>query len=82
MEVDADFAEALCVLEQVPAMDLDWAAMTRDTRAALERMPAVREAFLATFDRPTRAVLEARAEALRGELSPREAYRDIPAGRR
>lgn len=82
MEVDADFGEALYVLDQTPAMDLDWSAMVHDTKAALVRMPSVLEALLATFDGPTRAMLEGRAEAVRGEFSPREAYRDIPVGRR
>ena len=79
LEVDADFAEALHVLKQAPR-NIDWGAMERDTRASLARVSVVREALLATFDAPTRIILEARAEALRRDLSPQEAYRDIPEG--
>ncbi len=77
LELDADFAEALQVLRQAPR-DIDWAAMERDTRASLARVSGVRETLLATFDAPTRIILEARAEALRRDLPPQEAYRDIP----
>lgn len=79
-ELDADFAEALWVLDQPdqPLEKFDLRAMARDTLASLARLVAVREAFLAVFDAPTRAQLEARVQATRSVLSPRDAYLDIP----
>jgi hypothetical protein len=53
-ELDADFAEALYVLDR-PPRGLDWRMMIDDTRASLMRLPALREAFLVTFDPSTRA---------------------------
>jgi hypothetical protein len=76
-ELDADFGEALWVLDQPPGR-FDLAAMARDTLASLDRVPAAREAFLAMFDAHTRALLGARAEATRRMLSPDDAYLDIP----
>lgn len=76
-ELDGDFAEALWVLDQPPEK-FDLRAMARDTLASLARLVAVREAFLAVFDAPTRAQLEARVQATRSVLSPRDAYLDIP----
>jgi hypothetical protein len=76
-ELDADFAEALYVLDRPPSR-LDWDAMIDDTRASLKRLPALYEAFLATFDAPTRAALEERASLTRDVLSPTDAYLEIP----
>ena len=76
-ELDADFAEALYVLDRPPG-GLDWSAMIGDTRASLERLPAAREAFLARFDEPTRAEIEERAKMMRDALLPEEAYLEIP----
>jgi hypothetical protein len=76
-ELDADFGEALWVLDQPPGK-FDLAAMARDTLASLDRVPAAREAFLAVFDAPTRAQLGARVQATRSMLSPEDAYLDIP----
>ena len=75
-ELDADFAEALHVMEQPGRFD--FAAMVRDTMASLERLPVAREKFLALFDGPTRARLVERATATRGVLRPEEAYHAIP----
>jgi hypothetical protein len=76
-ELDADFGEALWVLDQPPGR-FDLAAMARDTLASLDRVPAAREAFLVLFDAPTRALLAARVESTRRMLSPEDAYLDIP----
>lgn len=76
-ELDADFAEALSVLDQAPGR-FDLAQMTRDTTASLERLPTAREQFLACFDAPTRAKLAERVAATREVLRPEEAYLDIP----
>lgn len=76
-ELDADFGEALWVLDQPPGR-FNLSAMARDTMASLDRVPAAREAFLAMFDAPTRVHLEARVETTRRMLLPDDAYLDIP----
>ena len=76
-ELDADFAEALWVLDQPPGR-FDWSAMVKDTLAALARLAATRDGFLGSFDAPTRARIEDRAQATRTVLAPEDAYLDIP----
>lgn len=76
-ELDADFAEALSVLDEAPGR-VDLVQMTRDTTASLERLPGAREKFLACFDASTRARLVERAAATREVLRPEDAYLDIP----
>ena len=78
-ELDADFAEALWVLDQ-PRGRFDLTAMTRDTVESLARLPAARERFLALFDGLTRELLEQRVQVTRGGLSPDDAYLEIPGG--
>ena len=76
-ELDADYAEALWVLDQPPGA-FDLTAMARDTGDSLARLPTARKRFLALFDGPTRAVLEQRVQTTRGSLSPDDAYLEIP----
>lgn len=76
-ELDADFAEALHVMDLPPGR-FDFAAMVRDTMASLASLPAAREEFLACFDGPTREQLVQRAAATRAVLQPDEAYLGIP----
>jgi len=76
-ELDADYAEALWVLDQ-PRGAFDLTAMTRDTLESLARLPAVRGSFVALFDGPTVEVLEQRVQATRRELSPSDAYLEVP----
>jgi hypothetical protein len=76
-ELDADFAEALWVLDQ-PRGRFNLTAMANDTLASLSRLAPARAAFLATFDDATRAALEDRAQATRTVLSPTDAYLEIP----
>lgn len=76
-ELDADFAEALHVMDLPPGR-FDFAAMVRDTMASLASLPATREEFLACFDGPTRARLLQRAAATRAVLQADEAYLGIP----
>lgn len=76
-ELDADFAEALWVLDQ-PKKAFDRAAMTRDTVAALARLPEARKRLLALFDDPTRALAEERSQVIRRRLSPNDAYLEVP----
>jgi hypothetical protein len=76
-ELDADFAEALWVLDQ-PRGRFNLSAMVDDTLASLSRLAPARAAFLASFDDATRAALEDRAHATRTVLSPTDAYLEIP----
>lgn len=76
-ELDADFAEALYVLDR-PPVDLDWEAMIGDTQGSLQRLAGAREAFLARFDNETRAEIEERARRMRDMLLPEDAYLEIP----
>jgi hypothetical protein len=76
-ELDADFAEALYVLDRPPS-GLDWKAMIGDTRVSLQRLETAREALLARFDAPTRAELEERARSIRDALLLQDAYLEIP----
>jgi hypothetical protein len=76
-ELDADFAEALWVLDQ-PRGRFNLSAMIEDTLAALSRLAPARAAFLASFDGETKAAIEERAQATRTVLSPTDAYLEIP----
>ena len=82
-ELDADFAEALWVLEQAPgkaSRRFDMAMMMRDTLRSLDQLADVRERFLAVFDVTTRAQIENRAQATRDVLPVADAYLEIPSG--
>jgi hypothetical protein len=76
-ELDADFAEALHVMDLSPR-NISVGLMLRDTEASLARIAAVREDLLAILQAPDRARLEARVPAVRATLSPADAYIDIP----
>jgi hypothetical protein len=76
-ELDADFAEALWVLDR-PRGRFNLSAMIEDTLAALSRLAPARAAFLASFDDETKAAIEERAQATRTVLSPTDAYLEIP----
>lgn len=77
LELDADFAEALWVLDQ-PAGAFDLTAMTKDSVDSLARLPAARKSLFALFDGPTQQILEQRVQVTRGRLSPDDAYLEIP----
>ena len=82
-ELDADFAEALWVLQQAPgkaSRRFDMAMMTRDTLRSLDQLADARERFLAEFDVTTRAQIENRAQATRNVLPVADAYLEIPSG--
>lgn len=76
-ELDADFAEALWVLDQ-PRGQFDLARMRRDTEASLTHLPLARERYLATLAPTERELLLARAATLRAALPPDTAYLEIP----
>lgn len=69
-ELDADFAEALWVLDQ-PRGRFDLSAMIDDTLASLGRVAVAREAFLASFDASARAQIEDGTTGIRTVLPPR-----------
>lgn len=77
LELDADFAEALCVLDQ-PARKLNWAAMTRDTLSSLEELVPSRQHLLELLPPTPRNQLLARADLVRSGLKPEDAYLLIP----
>jgi len=76
-ELDADFAEALHVMDLAPA-GIDVRDMLRDTEASFARVAASRAEFLDSLDGPARKRLEARVPAVRATLIPQDAYIDIP----
>lgn len=76
-EFDADFAEALWVLDH-PQGRFNLSAMIDDTLALLSRLAGARAAFLASFDEATRSQIEERARLTRSVLSPTDAYLEIP----
>jgi hypothetical protein len=76
-ELDADFAEALHVMDLSPH-DIDVRAMLRDTEASFAEVTAARAEFLATLAAPDRKRVNARTPAVRATLSPQDAYIDIP----
>lgn len=77
LELDADFAEALCVLDY-PLGSLDVHAMLNDTQASLRRLPALREVFLRGLAPRALSPLASLLAAVRASLAPEEAYHSIP----
>lgn len=76
-ELDADYAEALWVLDQPPGA-FDLTTMAKDTVDSLELLSSARRNFLAMFDGPTSEVLEQRVQTTRSSLSPDDAYLEVP----
>lgn len=76
-ELDADFAEALWVLEQPPGR-FNLAAMRRETRASLEELGGARERLLGLLPEATRQRVEEVAAKILAGLGAQEAYLDIP----
>jgi hypothetical protein len=77
LELDADFAEALWVLDQPPGR-FDLAHMRRDTLASLARLPRAREQYLASLPPDERQRLLERAAVIRSDLTAEDAYLEIP----
>jgi len=80
MDLDADCAEALWVLSRSRGRH-DLAAMERDTRASLAKLPAARAAVAALFSADEQALLDRRVELVRMTLSDADAYDDLPSTR-
>jgi hypothetical protein len=76
-ELDADFAEALWVLDQ-SSKRFDMAAMRRDTMASLRGIPAAVNAVLALLDTSTQNDLLACSKSVRAGLVLSDAYLQIP----
>jgi hypothetical protein len=77
MELDADLAEALLVLDQ-PAGGFNWTAMTADTLASLAALPDAQRALLDTLSPAARRRLTTHVPTVRAALRPTDAYLDIP----
>ena len=77
MDLDADCAEALVVLDRAPH-GLNLPAMVRDTLASLDKIPRARETFLASLPAADRSRLSSRIQLVRITLDPSDAYIHIP----
>jgi hypothetical protein len=77
MELDADFAEALHVMDLSPP-GIDARAMLRDTLASLDELADARDDFLDSLEAKQRKRLEAHLPSVRAGLPPEAAYIDIP----
>jgi hypothetical protein len=77
MELDADLAEALHVMDLSPS-GIDARAMLRDTLASLGQLQAARIGFLDSLASNPRQRLEARVPAVLASLGLESAYIDIP----
>lgn len=77
MELDADLAEALLVLDQ-PDGDFNWAAMTADTLASLAALPDAQAALLDLLTPAARRLLTEHVPTVRAALQPSDAYLGIP----
>lgn len=76
-KLDADYAEALWVLDQ-PRGRFNLSAMLRDTLAALDQLPSAQAKLRQNLPSRIQPRLHALESAIRGALDPREAYNDIP----
>jgi hypothetical protein len=75
-ELDADFAEALVVLD-FPLRGIDVATMLADTLASLGRVPTVRHDLLLGLEPDVRASLAQMQTRVRSTLAPEDAYHSI-----
>ena len=76
-ELDADLAEALCVLDKPPGR-FDLSAMTLDTMASLRAIPDALRALFALLSESEQRKLSFCADVVRASLHPLDAYQDIP----
>jgi len=77
LQLDADFAEALWVMDQ-PKGRFDLAAMARDTLVSLAAVAAARERFLRRLETRARVHLLEQAQRVRASLKAEDAYLHIP----
>lgn len=76
-ELDADFAEALCVLDK-DLSSYDVPVMVRDTLASLDKMPFAIERALALLAPEQQQQVGHFLPIVRDQLPPEDAYLDIP----
>jgi len=76
-ELDADYAEALWVLDQ-PSAKFDLRLMLRDTLAALEQLPTTCDRFRTNLPQRARTILATLELQVRNSLDPSEAYNMLP----
>ena len=76
-ELDADYVEALWVLDQPPAR-LDLAAMLRDTLAALDQLPEACARLRTHLPSRAHQILPKLEITVRHSLDPAEAYSMVP----
>ena len=76
-ELDADFAEALWVLNQ-PSGSFNVRAMVCDTLASLERLPEANTRFRRRLAPRAHPKLEDLEKVIRANLQPKEAYNMVP----
>ena len=77
LDLDADLAEALLVLDRVP-FGFNLPAIVRDTLASLEAIPTARRVFFDTLAAADRERLTRRTSDVRSTLDPVDAYNQIP----
>jgi hypothetical protein len=77
-ELDADYAEALWVLDQPPGR-FKLRAMLRDTLAALERMPQLVTKFRKMLPLRAQSTFSSLERSVRKNLNPAEAYNMVPS---
>ncbi len=76
-ELDADYAEALWVLDQ-PVTTFNRHAMVRDTLAALDRLPSAVAQFRKKLPPRAHPILAKLEGKIRMTLNPKEAYNMVP----
>ncbi len=76
-ELDADYAEALWVLDQ-PVTTFNRHAMVRDTLAALDRLPSAVAQFRKKLPPRAHPILAKLEGSVRMTLYPKEAYNMVP----
>lgn len=76
-ELDADLAEALCVLRQ-PLRGINVEMMVRDTLSSLEALPDARDNFLHLLPLSSRQPLAVIVKTVRRTLTTQDAYNSIP----
>ena len=76
-ELDADFAEALAVLDH-PVAGYDLAKIQRETLASLADLASAKADFLDALDASERERIAQRLSMVHATIDPREAYSQVP----
>jgi hypothetical protein len=78
-ELDADFAEALDVMDNPPPFPINNKAMVRDTVASLNALPQAQKSFFRLLPVSSRPKVTALQKDIRNALAQHEAYHSIPS---